>query len=89
MKFWNWIKLAVMAIGKFILDLFTNIKGWADPHKIAGYIILTVAVLSAIRPNAPISMEMFIAMATVAGALIGVSLVGDHQALKSDEPSRY
>ena len=74
---------------KFFIDLFTNVKGWGDLHKLMGYTFAVTGLISAIRPINPISTVMFVAIESVAGALLGISLVGDFQAIKSGDPARY
>jgi hypothetical protein len=76
-------------VGKFFVDLFTNVKGFGDLHKLMGYTFAITGLVAAIRPVNPIATLTFLAIEAVAGAFLGFSLIGDFQAIKSGDPARY
>jgi len=76
-------------VGKFFVDLFTNIKGFGDLHKLLGLAFAVTGLIAAVRPVAPITTFTFLAIEAVAGAFLGFSLIGDFQAIKSGDPARY
>ena len=76
-------------VGKFFVDLFTNIKGFGDLHKLLGLAFAITGLVAAVRTVNPIATLTFLAIEAVAGAFLGFSLIGDFQAIKSGDPSRY
>ena len=76
-------------IGKFFADLVTNVKGQGDLHKVMGYVFAITGLICSVRPNDPIPVQTFLAIEGVAGMLLGISLVGDGQAIKAGDPPRY
>jgi len=88
-KFWIWLKAVTSHLVKFIADLLTNDKGWADVNKILGILFALTGLLAVIRPSNPIPFGTFVAIETAASAFLGISLVGNAQVAKSSEPPRY